>query len=60
MLRQIAWQFLVTASLASYLVTAFPSHAKPADDEPCPHHPVKVDPKCERSGAVREKSPHND
>lgn len=34
MLRQIAWQFLVTASLASYLVTALPSHAKPKDDEP--------------------------
>ncbi|MBN7462058.1 hypothetical protein I3U64_18080, partial [Mycobacteroides abscessus subsp. abscessus] len=49
MLRQIAWQFLVTASLASYLVTALPSHAKPKDDEPCSTNPVKVDPKCERS-----------
>ncbi|MCV7088489.1 MULTISPECIES: hypothetical protein [Mycobacteriaceae] len=60
MLRHIAWQFLVTASLASCLVPGFASHAKPPDDEPCPHHPVKIDPKCERSGAIREKSPHND
>ncbi|MFV8308842.1 hypothetical protein [Mycobacteroides chelonae] len=50
-------QFAMAACLTTSLVTASPAVAA---SEPCPYHPVKVDPKCERSGVVREKSPHND
>lgn len=57
-------QFVMAACLTASLVTAIPAAAIPAaakpDNEPCPYHPVKIDPKCERSGVVREKSPHND
>ncbi|MFA4084174.1 hypothetical protein [Mycobacteroides salmoniphilum] len=52
-------QFVMAACLTASLVTAIPAAATP-DSEPCPYHPVKIDPKCERSGVVREKSPHND
>ncbi|MBF9519478.1 hypothetical protein HA136_00725 [Mycobacteroides chelonae] len=50
-------QFAMAVCLTTSLVAASPAVA---GGEPCPYHPVKVDPKCERSGVVREKSPHND
>ncbi len=50
-------QFAMAVCLMTSLMAASPAVA---GSEPCPNHPVKVDPKCERSGVVREKSPHND
>jgi hypothetical protein len=49
-------QFAMAVCLTTSLMAASPAVA---GSEPCPYHPVKVDPKCERSGVVREKSPHN-